>query len=358
MIPPEENNACQIAGAPRCPPGRHQRVDLRGRHYVCVRDRGIGLLYIMSIRHLDQRCQLHLLRAVDAIEAQRSLIRASAATGVSQPSLTKSLHRIEEILQARLFERHARGMRPNEAGAAVARTARRVLAELRRLDTELEELASTSTGVLSLGALPTAAMGVLPGVMSRLARSHPGIKIRLEQGLTEELLPPLAAGEIELVVGRLYELAVPDGFVREPLWSEPISVLARAGHPLLRSSGFDIEELRSYDLLLPSVTQRVAQETQRMLVLLNLNTETSLRSSSFGFIREMIHDTDSLAVMPRLMMVGDLLRGTLQVVPLPIAAPSRPAGLITSASRELGPAARTFVECLRAYVTEIESRLI
>lgn len=311
----------------------------------------------MAIRYLDQRFQLHLLRAVEAIEDQRSLIKASAATGVSQPSITKSLHRIEDILQVRLFERHARGVRPTEAGAAVARTARRVLAELRRLETELDEVASPGSGLVSLGALPTAAMGVLPGVMSRLARSHPGIKIRLEQGLTEELLPSLAGGEIELVVGRLYEMAVPDGFTRESLWSEPISVLARTGHPLLRSGGFDVDELRSYDLLLPSMAQRVAQDTEHMLALLNLNTQISLRSSSFGFIREMLYDTDSLAVMPRLMMVGDLLRGTLQVVPLPIAAPARPAGLITSARQELGPAARTFTECLRAYVKEIELRV-
>ena len=312
----------------------------------------------MTTRHLDQRLNLRLLRAVDAIEAQRSLVKASAAIGISQPTLTKTLHTVEEVLQAPLFERHARGMRPTEAGAAVARAARRVQAELRRLETELDELASPGSSLLSIGALPTAAMGVLPGVMSRLARSHPGIKIRLEQGLTEELLPLLAAGEIELVVGRLYGMTVPGEFVHEPLWSEPISVLARAGHPLLRGGGFDIEELGNYDLLLPSVTQRVAQETKHMLALLDLRAKTSLRSSSFGFIREMLHDTDCLAVMPRLMMAGDLLRGTLQVVPLPVAAPMRPAGLITSAHRELGPVARTFVECLRAYVSVIETTVV
>lgn len=50
----------------------------------------------------------------------------------------------------------------------------------------------------------------------------------------EDLFPLLAAGEIDLIAGRLYEPAGPDGFVREALWSEPISFLARAGHPILR----------------------------------------------------------------------------------------------------------------------------
>jgi LysR family transcriptional regulator, pca operon transcriptional activator len=68
----------------------------------------------------------------------------------------------------------------------------------------------------------------------------------------------------------------------------------------------------------------------------------------------MLHGTDLLSVMPRLMMVGDLLRGTLRMVPLPIPAPDRPAGLILPrGDRALPPAGHAFAECLRAYVAEI-----
>ena len=70
----------------------------------------------------------------------------------------------------------------------------------------------------------------------------------------------------------------------------------------------------------------------------------------------MLHATDLISVMPRLMMVGDLLRGTLKVVQLPITAPDRPAGLILPRDRALPPAGRTFIECLRAYVSEIAER--
>jgi LysR family pca operon transcriptional activator len=56
------------------------------------------------------------------------------------------------------------------------------------------------------------------------------------------------------------------------------------------------------------------------------------------------------------MMVGDLLRGTLRVVPLPVPAPRRPAGLIHSRDRSLPPAAGIFVECLKAYLAEIATK--
>jgi LysR family transcriptional regulator, pca operon transcriptional activator len=124
-------------------------------------------------RYLDQRLRLHFLRAVDAIERHGSLLKASAALGVSQPAFTKSLHELEDILQLRLFHRHPCGVSSTEAGTVFVRSARRILAELRRLDEDLDLLSSPGGGALALGALPVAAAGVLPGVLTRLKAAYP-----------------------------------------------------------------------------------------------------------------------------------------------------------------------------------------
>ena len=118
-------------------------------------------------RYLDQRLRFHLLRAVDAIERHSSLLKASVALGVSQPALTKSLHELEDILQVRLFDRHSRGVRPTEAGTVFVRSARRILAELHRLDEDLDLLSSPGGGVVALGALPVAAAGEKIGCSAR-----------------------------------------------------------------------------------------------------------------------------------------------------------------------------------------------
>ena len=306
----------------------------------------------MTSRYLVQRLRLHQLRALDALETQRSLVRAAASLAVSQPALTRTLHDTEQVLQARLFDRHARGVRPTAAGLAAVGAARRVLQELRILDDALDRLNDPGAGTLSLGALPVAAAGVLPGVLARLRQERPGLRIRLREGRTEELLPLLAAGELDLVVGRLYVPEAPDGMKREPLWNEQISLLARAGHPLLDGAG----PLAGWELALPTLTQRIARDIDALLAQLGLDAAGALRTSSYGLIRELLHATDVVALMPRLMMVGDLLRGTLRVVPLPIPAPDRPAGLILPGSGALSPTGQAFAICLRAYVAEIAGR--
>jgi LysR family transcriptional regulator, pca operon transcriptional activator len=117
-----------------------------------------------------------------------------------------------------------------------------------------------------------------------------------------------------------------------------------------------LDSLRHYDLVLPTVSQLVGQEIEHLLALLGLEPSPSLRSSSYGFIREMLHATDLISIMPRLMMLGDLLRGTLRIVPLPIPAPDRPAGLILPRDRTLPPPASVFIQCLRVYIREIVTR--
>src|SRR4051794_22234864 len=118
---------------------------------------------------------------------------------------------------------------------------------------DLDRLSSPSSGIVALGALPGAAAGILPGVLGRLKVEHNDLDIRLVEGRTEEVLPMLAAGEIDLIVGRLYEPAVPDGFVREPLYEEPISILARYDHPVFQPEPLTLSKLRRHDLLLANV---------------------------------------------------------------------------------------------------------
>ncbi|MEQ9335302.1 LysR substrate-binding domain-containing protein [Thalassobaculum sp.] len=307
-------------------------------------------------RYLDQRLKLPLLRAADVIAQHGSISKASKALGVSQPALTKSLRELEDILQTRLFERHSRGVRITAAGERVLRSSRKVLAELSRLEDTLDELSSPEGWAVAVGALPVAANGVLPGVLARLKDQHPGIRLRLQEGRTEDLLPLLDAGELDVIVGRLYAPPVPDGFAREPLWSEPISLLARAGHPILGQQPVTAAAIAGCELVLPTITQRVGQDIAHFLARLDLAPVRPLRSNSYGFIREMLHSTDMLSAMPRLMMVGDLLRGTLRVVPLAIAAPDRPAGLILARDRPLTPPAQAFATVLRDYIADLARR--
>ena len=304
-------------------------------------------------RYLEQRLKLRHFRVISAISTHESLLKASWALRLTQPALTRSLQEIEDILGVKLYDRHPKGMRETPYGAALSETARAVLAEVGRLDLTLDKLLTDSSSNLTVGILPVAATGVMPGVIARLGQDSPAIQVRLVQGVTAELIPALSEGKIDLIVGRLYDV-IPDGFQREVLYHEPICLMARPDHPLFDPPGPTLARLAHYKLALPTVSSLLGQEIDDLLAQMGIDLAAPIRSTSLGFIREMIQSSDVVSIMPRLLMAGDLTRGSIRMSPLPIPAPDRPAGIIYRGDTPLPPAAKALVEALRAYVDNVQ----
>jgi LysR family pca operon transcriptional activator len=288
------------------------------------------------------------MRFVLALDQYRSLSAAARALHLTQPALTKSLQELEALFGAPLFERHPHGVTPTAVGSLLLDFSKHTLADLRRLDDKLDELASPGGGLVVLGALPVSCAGLVPRVVQALRARHRALEIRLVGGRTEELLPRLAAGEVDMVLGRLYQPDLPDGLSREPLHHEPISVLARAGHPLFAREDGARADLSAYDLVLPTFSQRLGIEIEHLLSLLQLAASPRwLRSSSHLFIREILLETDMITVAPRLLVAGDLMRGALRVVPTTATPPPRPAGLILNPDRPISASGALLIDAIR-----------
>ncbi|HWL03646.1 MAG TPA: LysR substrate-binding domain-containing protein [Xanthobacteraceae bacterium] len=298
-------------------------------------------------RFLEHRLKIRTLRAVDLIERQKSLLRAAESMNVTQPALTRTLQELEAIIGGQIFERHARGMRLTPFGEIVCTSARRILNEVERFDHDLDQFFAGETNVVSLGATPPAAIGILPDIYEILVGSKPEIHINLTQGRTEDLLPLLAAGEIEMVIGRLPTPESCPSFVSQVLYNEPISILARSGHPILMQAALSIADLQRYTYVLPTMSRQVEEEIDEVARALSLTI--AFRASSLPFLREILHSSDHLTISPHFTMAGDLKRGTIHRVNLDLPVPPRPAGLLFRPDESMRPATRTLCSILQAY---------
>ena len=309
------------------------------------------------LRHLQHRLKFRHLRVVDAILSHDSILQAAKALGLSQPALTKGLQEIEAVMDVRLFERHAKGVTPNAHGRVVGHSARRILTEINRLEDQLEALDGGDGGSVVVGALPVTAAGMLPGALARFQTLYPQIQVRVSQERTEALLAALTVREVDFVIGRLYEPAQPDNFVREELYDETIAFLARADHPVFEKPHVGPEELSEYNLVLPTVSQRVGREIDIFLDLVGIKALQPLRSSSVSMIREMLHATDCVAVAPQVMLIGDIARGSVKALRIGGPQLPRPAGLIRRSDAPLMRNAGAFVETFKSYAAEVHATL-
>jgi LysR family pca operon transcriptional activator len=298
-------------------------------------------------RYLNQLLKMRQLRIVDALWHYGSVSGASRALRLSQPALTKALQEIEKTVGAQIYERHARGVRPTEAGHALIETSHRVLAEVARLDEELDRIGSGSAGSLAVGAFPAPAVGLLPKVIARLRAECSKLQIRIVEGSFEDLGPALSVGEVDLIVGRLYDPPVPDDFIREVLFDDPVVFLARADHVIFENAEPSAADVAKFELIIPPVGRLFGQELDKLVLRLAEFRPMFVRSTSIGFTREVVHATTMIALAPALIMAADILRGTIRIVPLNMGFPARPSGVIYRADRPLVPAAHQFIAALK-----------
>ncbi|GAA2450795.1 LysR family transcriptional regulator [Streptomyces glaucus] len=149
---------------------------------------------------------LRQLEYLVAIVDEGSFTRAAERLDVTQPGLSHQFQALEREAGGPLLERLPRGVRLTPAGRSMLPHARAALAEAGRATASARRAAGVSTGELHLATLYSVSSGVLPAVLGRWRRQHPGVRIRLfEHRRGDEMARAMAAGQADVAVGPLPE---------------------------------------------------------------------------------------------------------------------------------------------------------
>ncbi|MEV5510728.1 LysR family transcriptional regulator [Streptomyces orinoci] len=138
------------------------------------------------------------LRYFRTVARHEHISRAAAELGVAQPSVSRTIIRLERELGVPLFDRQGRRIRLNRHGAAFLRRVERALAELDDARRELADAAGADQG----GSVAVAAETLLPlaGLLSCFQNRHPGVTVRLHQSPIEEMRRQLRAREVDFCI--------------------------------------------------------------------------------------------------------------------------------------------------------------
>ncbi len=188
--------------------------------------------------------EIRHLRVVIALADAGSVSRAAAALGVSQPSLTAQLQRIERAVGGRLFDRTSTGIEPTGLGSYVINSARAVLVHMENLYAGSGELRQASPPV-RFGGVPGA---VMAGIVTRLGHLMPDSEITTQVEVSSSVvLHLLDSGRMDAAVLREFpgfELRYPASVRwRTFIHAEPVFVAMAESHPLAVQTTVDLADL-------------------------------------------------------------------------------------------------------------------
>lgn len=195
---------------------------------------------------LRHRISMRHLRLLAALANHKSLRGASNEMALTQPAVTKTLHEIELLLGAPLFDRTPQGLLPTALGEAAIRYAQLVFTDLDLLQAELNVLRTGAAGNVRIGSMPALTTNIVTEAVVRLARDRPRIALEVREGTSNHLLLALENDQLDLVVGRLPLGWSEDRFVFEPLGEETIGIAVRVGHPEMGRPSLRLADLLDY----------------------------------------------------------------------------------------------------------------
>ena len=281
--------------------------------------------------------ELQQLRYVVALAEERSFTRAAERCFVVQSALSHQIKALERELGVALFARTSRRVETTAAGAAFLGAARESLAAA---DRAAARASGEIRGTLAIGMIPTVTAIDIPAALAAFHRAHPGVRIQLRGGGSDELVAAIEAGSLDVaVLGLPDDGAPPRGVAARLLVREPLVAVLPAGHPLA-----DRRRLRLGDIAgeafvdFPEGTPgRIPSD--RAFQAAGLRREVAFEATSTGVILDLVRHGLVIALLARALIPAD--RG-LRAVPL-ADGPVRAEYLAWSGFNP-SPAAEAFVD--------------
>ena len=165
---------------------------------------------------------LHQLEYIIAIDRHRNFAKAAAELGITQPTLSSLLQKLENELDVRIFERSNKHVRPTAIGQKILLQAAKTVTEADRIAELVAEEKGMVAGTLDLSVGPTAAPYILPRFIKTYTRMFPDVRLSIAEMKAEAMLDAVHTGRLDAGIasgGRSH-----DGILEIPLYTEPFWV--------------------------------------------------------------------------------------------------------------------------------------
>lgn len=257
---------------------------------------------------------LNLLVVFDALMAERNVTRAASRVALTQPAASHALARLRALFKDPLFIRTPQGMAPTALALEIAGAVRAVLDQVETVLTAHRGFApAASDRVFTIGLSDYAAFVLLPGLIERIEREAPQVRLIVRNTSHGLGLSMIEAGEVELIAGNFPD--TPRHMTAELLFREDFVCAVRRDHPVV---GDTLDAATYFRLRHLHVSSRGEPHgyLDQLFQSRGLRRDVGVTVGHFLIAPFMLPVTDAIATEPR-----RILEPLAQRLPLRLLAP-------------------------------------
>jgi DNA-binding transcriptional LysR family regulator len=268
---------------------------------------------------------------------------AADVLGVHHATVIRHIDALEARLGVKLFQRHARGYTPTEAGADLLQVAKATDDQFTQLAGRIKGQGEGVAGELVVTSVGTIGATVVP-ILTAYQAVNPGVRVRF---MTGERLFRLEYGEAHVAIRAGTMPSEPDNVV-QPFVSQQMELVATQDYIDANGTLSGKEDLRDHQFVGPDDLKHPAPFNQWLAGLVS-DDHFAFRASSPAFIKEAILAGAGIGFLPRSEM-----RHYAQLVPVLDSRPewAAPLWLVTHVDLHRTTKVQTFLKFLKDYTKD------
>jgi DNA-binding transcriptional LysR family regulator len=292
------------------------------------------------------------IQHVTAIGRFRNFARAAESLDISQPALSKSIRAIETALGVRLFDRSRRGVSPTAFGEIILSASGSLLRGVDEVLAEIRRVKGLEAGTLRIGAGSFALEMSVAEAVTRMAKRHPSLHLRLVLDDWESLTRKVIAGSLDVAVAEVTAAEQEPQLSVERMGEHGGIFYCRSGHPLLARSQMTFENISGFPLAMSPLPGRVAPFFERIGAAGRIDPASghflpAITLDSVALMKRTVHGTDAISWAPKVLVAPELHDGSLVALPFSPAWARLNYGVFRRADRPVTPALELFLVELR-----------
>jgi DNA-binding transcriptional LysR family regulator len=295
---------------------------------------------------MTERLDLLTLRVVVAVAESGSISAGSDRLQLAVAAASARISSLEADLGVRIFERSPRGVALTSAGRLLVQRGRALLADADQLVGDLSDWSQGLAGHVRMLANASALLEVLPARLEAFARSHPRIRVDVEERMSPEIAAAVLDGRADVGV---VDVPTPtQGIEFLPFFRDTLALVVPHGHALAGRDSVKLGELLEQSFVVPAGSNAVSTRLFNAAAALGQSIQVRVQMRSFDAACRMVAAGLGIAVLPREAIAPQLQHLPLQVVPLAEDWAHRTHHLALRTGGDAPAAARTLAEALRS----------
>lgn len=143
---------------------------------------------------------LQQMEYIVALDKYRHFVLAAEACGVTQPTLSAMIQKLEEELDVKIFSRDRKNISPTRIGEKIIRQAKIALNETQRIKEVVADESTSMNGNVRIGILPTIAPYLIPDFIYHFRKAYPNVSLFIDEKENKSLIQDLKFGNLDIAI--------------------------------------------------------------------------------------------------------------------------------------------------------------